>query len=620
MIEFSNPAATQPAANPPRHLARDIPFDAADLIVSYLESIGVEYVFGIPGGAVEPLFNAMARSQRRGGLRPIVARHESGAAFMADGYARETGKIGVCLSTSGPGATNMITGVACAFDNGIPILAITGQPALPSFGRRPFQESGCTGVNVVGMFRHCTSYNSLVSHCAQVETKLVNALTRANQLQRPVHLSIPVDVMRSPLEQRSHATLAYDLPSLLTKPSLVDELTVHELCDEIKRSRRIVFIVGGGCADAIAPIMELIGLTNALFVCTPDGKGLVNTHHRACRGVFGFAGHASASEVLLSEPDLIIAIGTSMGEWNSSAWSEAILNDRLVHIDVSEERLMRTPMARLHVQGRIQTVCERLITILRTSTDGWAERRSAIAAASSSEPRRIEAVNHRPDACIDDATPIKPQRLMRELSRRCPPSARFLADTGNSTAWAVHCLQRKNRRLANHRLAPAHAGAMGHEQRRRESVWLRVIMDFAPMGWAIGAAVGVARADQSGPVVCITGDGSYLMNGQEITVAASEKLCVLFIVLNDGALGMVKHGQRLTGAEPVAFELPAVDFRLMAAAMGIPGHVINSPADLDALDFDAIFKRQGPTLLDVRVDGEEVPPMNVRIKSLTAAA
>ena len=620
MIEHANTVSALRLSQPPQQMQQQSPFDAADLIVSYLESIGVEYVFGIPGGAVEPLFNALARSQRRGGLRPIVARHESGAAFMADGYARETGKIGVCVSTSGPGATNMITGVACAFDNGIPLLAITGQPALPSFGRRPFQESGCTGINVVGMFRHCTAYNSLVSHSAQVETKLVNALMRANQLQRPVHLSIPVDVMRSPLEHQPHATLAYDLPSLLTKPSLVDELTVHELCDEIKRSRRIVFIIGGGCADGIAPIMELIGLTNALFVCTPDGKGLVNTHHRACRGVFGFAGHASASEVLLSEPDLIIAIGTSMGEWNSSAWSEAILNDRLVHIDVSEERLMRTPMARLHVQGRIQTVCERLITILRASTDARTETRSHGVAANITEPRHAETADHPPTMCGDDAAPIKPQQLMRQLSRRCPPSTRFLADTGNSTAWAVHCLQRKNRRMANHRLTPALAAGVDGEQRRRDSIWLRVIMDFAPMGWAIGAAIGVARADQSGPVVCITGDGSYLMNGQEITVAACEQLCVLFIILNDGALGMVKHGQRLTGAEPIAFELPKVDFCMMAAAMGIPGHVINSPADLDALDFDAIFKRPGPTLLDVRIDGEEVPPMNVRIKSLTAAA
>ena len=141
-------------------------------------------------------------------------------------------------------------------------------------------------------------------------------------------------------------------------------------------------------------------------------------------------------------------------------------------------------------------------------------------------------------------------------------------------------------------------------------------MDFCPMGWALGAAVGVARGNPDRPVVCISGDGSYLMNGQEITVAASEKLCVLYIILNDAALGMVKHGQILTGAEQTAFQLPQVDYRLMAESMGIPGHVVHGPEDLDKIDFAAIFRRQGPTLLDVRIDGTEIPPMNVRIKTL----
>lgn len=578
------------------------PFEAADLIVHYLESIGVEYVFGIPGGAVEPLYNAFARSERRGGLRSIVARHETGAAFMADGYARETGRMGVCLATSGPGATNLITGVACAYDNCIPMLVITGQPALPSFGRRSFQESGCTGINVIGMFRHCTGYNSLVSHGDQVETKLVNALTRAYQMQRPAHLSIPVDVLRSPIES---GVLAYDLPALLKKPSLVDDAAVAELHDEILCARRIVFVIGGGCAEATEAIMELVGLTGALFVSAPDGKGLINPRHPAYRGVFGFAGHQSANEVLLGRPDLVIALGTSMGEWNSGAWSEAVLNERLIHIDVSEESLARTPMARLHVQGRIRSVCERLLGLLRA-----VPRAAADAIDPSAQPPACG--QEIPDMGDSAATPIKPQRLMRELSLRCPASTHFLAEPGNSMTWALHCLELQDRRTPQRPKPPLAA-----ERRGSNPGWLRIAMDFCPMGWAIGAAVGVARGNPHRPVVCITGDGSYLMNGQEITVAASESLCVVFVILNDSALGMVKHGQRLTGAEQTAFELPRVDYRMMAAAMGIPGHVIESPADLEAIDLAAIFARKGPTLLDVRIDGEEIPPMNVRIKALT---
>lgn len=159
----------------------------------------------------------------------------------------------------------------------------------------------------------------------------------------------------------------------------------------------------------------------------------------------------------------------------------------------------------------------------------------------------------------------------------------------------------------------------GQERRTRNSSWLRVTMDFAPMGWAIGSAVGIAVANRRCPVVCLTGDGSYLMNGQEITVAAELGLPVLYVVLNDGALGMVKHGQRLAGAEPIGFKLPAVDFAALAAALGIPGQVIRSSQELDALDFDALLSRRGPTLLDVRIDGEEVPPMNLRMRTLGTA-
>src|SRR6185436_8611162 len=154
------------------------------------------------------------------------------------------------------------------------------------------------------------------------------------------------------------------------------------------------------------------------------------------------------------------------------------------------------------------------------------------------------------------------------------------------------------------------------DERRRGSGWLRVTMDFAPMGWAIGASIGIARANPATSVVCLTGDGSYLMNGQEITVAAQENLSVLFVILNDAALGMVKHGQRLAGAEPIAFELPKVDFHLLAQSMGIPGHVVHSPEELAALDLDAMLRRRGPTLLDVRIDGEEIPPMGLRMKTL----
>lgn len=582
--------------------------EVADLLVAYLEQIGVEYVFGVPGGAIEPLFNAMARSQRRGGLRPIVARHEAGAAFMADGYARETGRIGVCCATSGPGSTNLITGVACAHDNNVPLLAISGLPALPSFGRGALQESSSTGVNAFAMFRHCTRYNAMVSHLSQFERKLANALMTTHQTPGgPAHLAIPLDILR---DVAPSATPTYDLAALFKhERTLIDERAVQQLHDQLRHSPRAVFLIGASCGEAIEAIMELVDLTKALFVTTPDAKGFINPRHPAYCGVFGFGGHGSAAALLDSAPDIVLAFGTRFGEFVSGGWCDSLLNERLVHIDNSEENLMRSPMAMLHVRGHIRAVCERLAGLLKADS-----------------PSNIEGIRKHPDGIFQaevalqspasyhsDATPIKPQRLMKALSEHCPSNTRFLADSGNSMVWTAHYLQPHNRRIGRKHL---HVVGQMPERRSGTTNWLRVMMDFCPMGWAIGAAVGIARGNPACPVICITGDGAFLMSGQEITVAAMEGLTVVFVILNDGALGMVKHGQRLAHAEPVGYELPQVDYCKLAEAMGIPGHVIRSPQELDNLDFGAILRRKGPTLLDVRIDGEEVPPMMLRMKTL----
>jgi acetolactate synthase-1/2/3 large subunit len=590
--------------------------EVADLLVAYLEQIGVEYVFGIPGGAIEPLYNALARSARRGGPRHILARHEAGAAFMADGYARETGRLGVCCSTSGPGATNLITGVACAHENGIPLLVITGQPALPVFGRNALQESACTGINTLGMFHHCTRYNSLVSHPKQLETKLISALQSAVRAPRgPVHLSFPVDVFRSPSPA---AGPSYDLRALLQPSSLTDGDSIDALQDLIRDARKMVLVIGGWCGEAIASILQFAALKNAQIVTTPDGKGLVSPGHRLVRGVFGFGGHGSAEAVLQDpEVDLVLAVGASMGEWNSGGWSETLLNERLVHIDESEEHLASTPMARLHVRGRVLTVFDRLIE-RDTQDSRIAHERHRAARQLSIVPRQSAVQLAEPDKFESDAVPIKPQRLMKELGLRFPAGTRFLADTGNSVAWATHYLQPADRRVGERRLVTGNQ-RRGSGRRQSGGGWLRVTMNFASMGWAIGAAVGTAAGNQGGPVVCITGDGSMLMSGQELSVAVAEGLGVVFIVLNDRALGMVKHGQRLAKAERIGCDLPATDFAALARALGAEAHSVCSPEDLAALDFDAMCSRKGPTLLDVHIDSEEVPPMNVRMRVLAAA-
>jgi acetolactate synthase-1/2/3 large subunit len=596
----------------PSHLV-----EVADLLVAYLEQMGVEYVFGIPGGAIEPLYNALARSERRGGIRHILARHEAGAAFMADGYARETGKIGVCCSTSGPGSTNLITGVACAYGNHVPMLVITGQPAMPSFGKNPLQESTCTGIDTLAMFRHCTRYNSLVSHPKQIEAKLISALQRAVRAPKgPSHLSFPVDVFRSP---SPHQTPSYDLRTLLAASSLVDDRAVESLREMLSAANNVVLLIGSGCGEAIGSILQFAALKGASFVTTPDGKGLVNPRHPLFRGVFGFGGHASAEAALRDlSVDLVLAIGTSMGEWNSGGWCDSLLNERLVHIDESEEHLALTPMARFHVRGSIMAVFSQLLEQLhnqnKTGNVDYQQRRASHQADEGEwAPHHML---HEPDKFESDAIPIKPQRLMRELGLLFPPTTRFLADTGNSASWSIHYLHTSNnRRLGERRLSGA-ARKITPGLRKTDGGWLRVMMNFASMGWAIGSAVGTAAANPNAPVVCITGDGSMLMSGQEISAAVAEQLCVIFVVLNDQSLGMVKHGQRLAGVEQIGCNLPPTDFAALARALGAEGHTIRSPEDLSGLDVGSMCKRKGPTLLDVLIDPDEVPPMSVRMRVL----
>jgi acetolactate synthase-1/2/3 large subunit len=584
--------------------------EAGDLVVSYLRQLDVEYVFGVPGGAIEPLYNALARSAREGGPRPIVARHEAGAAFMADGYARNTGKLGVCCATTGPGTTNLITGVASAYENHIPMLVLTAQTALSNFGRGAFQESSCTGTNTLGMFEFCTRYNSLVSHIDQVERKLNAAIMTAFQSPAgPAHLSFPLDVLRSPSPQ---AVPSYDLASHVWQPALMDHEAVDLLCQELVCHSRFVFVIGDDCSGAIGTILDVALLLNARIVTTPHGKGLVSPYHPLFCGVIGFGGHRSAEQVL-SDPDLdlVLAIGTSLSEWASNGWDAHVLSSHLIHVESTEHNLTRSPMAMLHVRGRISSIFQRVIDYLHQHlTQGPTDTKSALGGYDThihidkdAKPKRHFELDDEA-SYYDDATPIKPQRLMRELPRLFPPNTRYLADTGASFAWAIHYLLPSDRRISGAR--DAHGGIF------------RACLEFASMGWAIGSAVGTALACRGNPVVCITGDGALLMSGQEITVAVQERLPVIVVVLNDSALGMVKHGQRLAHAEAVGYELPHVDFSLLATSLGAAGHIIRSPQDLLALDIKGVCQRRGPTLLDVRIDPEEIPPMQVRMRSLNS--
>ncbi len=580
-------------------------YDVAELITRYLESIGIKYTFGIPGGAIEPILNALAKSTRREGITHINSCHETAAAYMADGYYRETGQLGVCIATSGPGATNLLTGVSCAYNNNIPMLILTGQPAIPSFGKNALQESSDAGVNIMGMFEHCTHYNSLISHPDQLPNKLASALLTAIEAKGPVHLSFPVDILRQSLSvQQPMFDLAHKLHH---RSKSFDHGQADELVRQLQKRPKPVFFIGSGAGEAIESIMRLAKKTNALFVTTPDAKGLINPLHGAYRGVFGFGGHESATNCIQANTGITVAFGTSFDELSSNAWSKDLLNESLIHVDEITNNFLDSPMAMLHVHGHIATVCQHVIDHLAGSSTS-STKKNAVIEGHFNPYIQFEKL----EKYYSDDTPIKPQRLMKELSECFPSSTRFLADAGNSMLWAPHYLQPKNRRGSGFEHPPPYKS----ERRSKTNNWLRLTLKFAPMGWAIGASIGVSISRPDYTTVCIAGDGAYLMCGQEITTAIRKKLSVIFVILNDSAYGMVMHGQRLAKAERTSFELQTVDFAKQAESLGIPGFVIRSPKDFDNIDFKQLCAQKSPAILDVRIDREEVPPMKTRLKAL----
>ena len=568
-----------------------------DLILNYLERLGVKYVFGVPGGSIEPFYNALARRQRQGGIRAVTARHEAGAAFMADGYTRETGRIGVCCSTAGPGATNLITGVASAYADGIPMLVITAQTSIEKFGRGSFQDSSCTGINTAEMFTHCTRFNTLVSHTAQLEPKFLQAISYAiSNRPGPVHLSIPLDVMRAKVEpHRINSTMRAFINHDVVPSQEAIQLVLKDLADKSK----VTVVIGEGAAGAIDTIIRLIESRGWLFVTTPRAKGLVNSFHPLYRGVFGFAGHDSALEALQPEnAQRVVVVGTALDEVSTSGWdTSAIMSERLIHLSSNSEHLSRSFMAKLCILGSLELMLKPFAKLLENNSF---KKSLTLSYDDRGLPKMVNLANR--DKCFSREGRVKPQALMTKMSAICPDNTRVLMDTGNSFLWGIHYWNCKRPIDFNPKKSLFHIG-----------------IGFASMGWAIGAAVGMAAGAKGKPVVCFTGDGSMLMSGQEITTALQENLNVLFVVLNDSSLGMIRHGQQLGGAEQIGNELPAINFAQMAQAMGVEAYRIETMADLDKLDIPFLLSKSVPCLLDVLIDGDEVPPMGARMKVLTGA-
>ncbi|NQZ10010.1 MAG: thiamine pyrophosphate-binding protein [Algicola sp.] len=383
--------------------------------------------------------------------------------------------------------------------------------------------------------------------------------------------------------------------ALLHDFTLKDKSALEKLNDELSKVNRIVLFLGDGCGGAASEIMRFAELVNAPFVTGPMGKRWVDETHPLYKGVFGFAGHQDAQDLFINEEvELVLAVGASLSELGTGGWADTLLNERMIHIDSSVEHFTRSPMAKLHVCGHLRAVFNKLIENVQQARN-WGRRWRGLVLPdnSASNPFGGKFVIDRLDDTTSNAVPLKPQRLFTYMAKRLPAGTKTFFDTGNSWAWGIHYYQR-----------PESDGSY------------RLAMGFGAMGWAIGASIGCAIANRKQPTVCFTGDGAYLMSGQEITTAAQEKLPVVMVILNDGVYGMIMHGQRMAQAEELGYVLNQVNYADMAKSMGIEGIVIETAEELEAIDFERLFKKDGPTLIDIRIDKEEIPPMGSRIKDL----
>jgi len=548
----------------------------ADELVSQLLAAGIDTYFGVPGGAIEPLFDALARQQDADRVRVVPMRSEAGAAFAADGYYRQTGRLAVCTATTGPGVSNLLTATMSAHADRIPMLLLTPQVAAHKQGRGALQESSMDGYDLPHVFSTATKYSSVVTHPEQLRYKLARALSIAQRPPAgPVQLSLSSDLLRAPPAAAPRAAAwVPQRPGELA--SAVDSANVELLVRDLLAARRPVFYVGDDAGAGVARVLELARVLGAAVVSSPAGKRWLGHLHGSYAGVIGFSGNIEAQPIV-DCADLIVAFGATFDELSTNAWT-ALPAVPLYSVDRHAEFAYRLDSAR-PVIASAEHVLDRLAAAL-------GQRAPA--------PERRTASGVRARVRLPSAGPVHPTHLMLWLARVLDDDVVVHVDTGNSFSWSTRDLLRP-----------------------RPDTY-RVAMGLSTMCWAISAAIGAAVAKPR-RTVCICGDGSMLMSSLELTVAVEQRLPVTYVILNDACLGMVRHGQRLAGGRSIAHDIPPVRFDELARACGAQGLRAECAADLESIS-PQWFRDDagGPALIDVRIDREAVPPMAERVRGLLA--
>jgi len=545
----------------------------AQIICEGLVKEGVEVIFGFPGGAVLPLYDTLARYPQ---LRHILVRHEQGAAHAADGYARATGKVGVCMATSGPGATNLVTGIANAHLDSSPVVAITGQVARPFIGKDAFQE-----IDISGITLPITKHNYLVLDVGSLARTVKEAFYLARTGRPgPVLIDLPRDVQ---IEQAE-----FNYPSKVDLPGYKPTLQGHpaqikKAAKLINEAQRPLIIAGRGViiSGAYAELKQLAETAQIPVVTTLLGIGCFPESHILSFGMLGMHGMAYAN-MAVEAADVIIAIGMRFDDRATAKVSAFAPHASIIHIDIDPAEIGKNVPVDVPIVGDVKLVLNALNKlIISTEHIDWF--------------RQLEGWRkEHPSTAIRDCEGLLPQFVIRKIYEVTQGEAIIVTGVGQNQMWAAqHYRYDKPNSLIS-------SGGLG------------------TMGFELPAAMGAKVGCPDTTVWCIAGDGGFQMTIQELATIVQEKVAVKIAIINNGYLGMVRQWQELFyGRRYVATPLSGPDFVKIAEAYGLPGLRVRHKEEV-APAIEQAMEEQGPFLIDFVVEPEEnVYPMVMPGAALT---
>lgn len=536
----------------------------AEVLVNVLRDEGADVVFGLPGGAILPLYDHLAESD----VRHVLVRHEQCAAHMADGYARVLRRPGVCIATSGAGATNLVTGIATAFLDSSPVIALTGQVPTGIIGNDAFQEA-----DIFSLMMPITKHNFRVMDPAMLEGDLRSAFKiAASGRFGPVHVDLPKDILLTDIPERPSRMVPR------TNGIKEDLSKLPEAVRLLENAERPLIVVGGGIAwcNCGADVIKLAEMLMCPVVTTLMGKSAVPENHPLVLGMVGMHGHRAANQAL-EECDVLFAMGTRFSD--RMIGDPASCRTDVIHLDIDSGELGKNVATTVPLAGDARQVIRILLNTLQSRRDRgrWI--------------RRVETMKSMCSCDIDlGDRPIKPQKVIYELNRLLPDDAIITTEVGQCQMWAAHFLKcHGERRFIT-------AGGLG------------------TMGFGLPAAMGAKVAAPDRVVVDVAGDGSLMMVCQEIATAVEEDIPVFICLLNNGRLGMIKQLQHyFYGRRFFAERLGSVpDFVKLAEAFRARGARVEDPSDLpsvieEGITSDRVF------IADIQVDREEeILPMTMR--------